>query len=70
VCLFAVSLRYGYGLMDAARMVDLALVWKNVPEKHVCLVAAQDENMYVQEQNENVNKLIIYKIIQRSKCLK
>nr|KAG5706521.1 hypothetical protein BaRGS_028692 [Batillaria attramentaria] len=39
-----VSLRYGYGLMDASRMVDLALVWRNVPEKRICLVASHDSN--------------------------
>ncbi|CAG5127635.1 unnamed protein product, partial [Candidula unifasciata] len=33
-----VSLRYGYGLMDATAMVDLALLWSNVPIKHECLV--------------------------------
>ncbi|XP_076443208.1 furin-like protease kpc-1 isoform X2 [Babylonia areolata] len=32
-----VSLRYGYGLMDASRMVELALKWRNVPEQHICL---------------------------------
>ncbi|KAL8562679.1 hypothetical protein ACOMHN_011250 [Nucella lapillus] len=39
-----VSLRYGYGLMDAAGMVDLALQWHNVPEKHVCLQPAPKRN--------------------------
>ncbi|KAH9500127.1 Uracil phosphoribosyltransferase, synthesizes UMP from uracil, partial [Bulinus truncatus] len=31
-----VSLRYGYGLMDAYEMVKLALLWTTVPEKHEC----------------------------------
>lgn len=39
-----VSLRYGYGLMDASAMVDLALQWRNVPEKHICLVPSSDDN--------------------------
>lgn len=39
-----VSLRYGYGLMDASRMVDLALVWRNVPEQHICLVPAGERD--------------------------
>ncbi|XP_074651070.1 proprotein convertase subtilisin/kexin type 6-like [Tubulanus polymorphus] len=31
-----VSLKYGYGLMDASAMVDLAEVWSTVPPQHVC----------------------------------
>ncbi|BFZ01777.1 hypothetical protein BsWGS_04815 [Bradybaena similaris] len=33
-----VSLRYGYGLMDASAMVNLALLWNTVPIKHECLI--------------------------------
>ncbi|KAK7116541.1 proprotein convertase subtilisin/kexin type 4-like isoform X2 [Littorina saxatilis] len=40
-----VSLRYGYGLMDASAMVDLAKQWHNVPEVHVCLEPSKDENV-------------------------
>ncbi|XP_025076934.1 furin-like protease kpc-1 [Pomacea canaliculata] len=36
-----VSLRYGYGLMDASRMVDLALQWRTVPEKRICVAPSQ-----------------------------
>ncbi|XP_076044014.1 furin-like protease 2 [Oratosquilla oratoria] len=31
-----VSHKFGYGLMDAARMVDLAEKWTTVPAQHVC----------------------------------
>jgi len=41
----SVSLRYGYGLMDASAMVELAEKWTNVPTQHVCPV-----------QSENVSK--------------
>lgn len=33
-----VSLRYGYGLMDATAMVELAEKWTNVPAQHICEV--------------------------------
>ncbi|XP_052791389.1 furin-like protease kpc-1 isoform X1 [Mya arenaria] len=38
-----VSLRYGYGLMDATAMVELAEKWTNVPQQHVCDI--QSENV-------------------------
>ncbi len=31
-----VSTRYGFGLMNAGRMVELAQKWSNVPELHSC----------------------------------
>ena len=31
-----VSTSYGFGLMNAGRMVELALTWKNVPELNSC----------------------------------
>lgn len=40
-----VSLRYGYGLMDASEMVNLALKWTNVPEKHECILTSSDTNI-------------------------
>ncbi|GFS03269.1 proprotein convertase subtilisin/kexin type 5 [Elysia marginata] len=40
-----VSLRYGYGLMDASAMVDLALKWTNVPEKHECVTMSSNTNI-------------------------
>jgi subtilisin family serine protease len=33
---FAVSSRYGFGLMDAGRLVELARTWKSVPAMHSC----------------------------------
>ncbi|XP_046328704.2 proprotein convertase subtilisin/kexin type 5-like [Haliotis rufescens] len=40
-----VSLRYGYGLMDGDKMVDLALQWTNVPEQHICEVHSAQQNV-------------------------
>ncbi|GFO36220.1 furin-like prohormone convertase [Plakobranchus ocellatus] len=40
-----VSLRYGYGLMDASAMVDLALDWINVPQKHECVISSPESNV-------------------------
>ena len=31
-----VSHKFGYGLLDAAALVDLARRWKTVPTQHVC----------------------------------
>ena len=33
---FAVSSRYGFGLMDAGRMVELAKTWRTVPRMQSC----------------------------------
>jgi proprotein convertase subtilisin/kexin type 5 len=33
---FLVSNRYGFGLMDAGRMTELAKTWVNVPEMNYC----------------------------------
>jgi hypothetical protein len=37
---FHVSPRYGYGLMDAGRMAEMAKTWANVPPMHVCSTKA------------------------------
>lgn len=37
-----VSLRYGYGLMDAAAMVKMAKIWTTLPEKHICEITSKD----------------------------
>lgn len=42
-----VSHHYGFGLMDAAAMVELALTWKTVPEQHRCEVASLGINRNV-----------------------
>jgi hypothetical protein len=44
---FAVSLKYGYGLMDADAMVRLAEVWTPVPEQHTCVTSKDGEYKYV-----------------------
>ena len=31
-----VSHKFGYGLLDAAALVDLASRWKTVPAQHIC----------------------------------
>ncbi|KAJ7358828.1 hypothetical protein OS493_020663 [Desmophyllum pertusum] len=41
---FAVSTAYGFGLMDAGKMVYLAKHWKTVPEQRKCQLKGQDEN--------------------------
>lgn len=33
---FAVSNKFGYGLMDADKMVQLAEKWTTVPDQHLC----------------------------------
>ncbi|CAI9719185.1 6-like protease kpc-1 isoform X2 [Octopus vulgaris] len=37
-----VSLRYGYGLMDAVAMVNYAKLWVKLPEKHICEVVSKE----------------------------
>ena len=33
---YHVNEKFGFGMMDASRMVELALDWKNKPEQHIC----------------------------------
>lgn len=40
-----VSLRYGYGLMNATAMVDYGLRWTNLPPKHICTILNGDNNV-------------------------
>lgn len=42
-----VSLKYGYGLMNATAMVDYALRWTNVPEKHICTINSAKINVQI-----------------------
>lgn len=37
-----VSHKFGYGLMDAGAMVDLAKRWKPVPTQHICITPMDD----------------------------
>ena len=43
---FAVSKVYGFGLMDAGKMVDLAKHWKRVPKQRKCVLKGQGENRF------------------------
>ena len=40
------SKSYGFGLMDAGKMVDLAKQWKTVPPQRRCELKGQDENRF------------------------
>ena len=42
-----VSHSFGYGLMDAAAMVQLARVWNTVTPQQFCEIRAPDSNKYV-----------------------
>ncbi len=42
--------KFGYGLMDAGAMVDLAERWKNVPLQHVCQSAVITSDLPLPEQ--------------------
>lgn len=33
---YHVNYKYGFGMMDCSKMVELAQTWKNVPEQHFC----------------------------------
>ncbi|RUS76822.1 hypothetical protein EGW08_015420 [Elysia chlorotica] len=55
-----VSLRYGYGLMDASAMVDLALKWRNVPEKHECVSVSPDTDILLQPKQKYSSKLEVF----------
>ena len=43
----AVSKFYGFGLMDAGKMVQLAKRWNTVPEQRTCEVSGTDTNRYL-----------------------
>lgn len=48
VCLcVAVSHSFGYGLMDATAMVELALNWTTVPTQHKCEIKSTDSPRWV-----------------------
>ncbi|KAJ8304589.1 hypothetical protein KUTeg_018172 [Tegillarca granosa] len=42
-----VSHSFGFGLMDAGRMVELAKNWTSVPEQHICEIRSKDNNKVV-----------------------
>lgn len=43
-----VSHRFGYGLLDAFALVDLARRWRTVPPQHVCIQAPEAQGRCVQ----------------------
>jgi len=40
VCAVSVSHHFGFGMMDASAMVELAMNWTQVPDQHRCQVAS------------------------------
>lgn len=40
-----VSHHFGFGMMDASKMVDLASNWTNIPEQHICEVVSSRQNV-------------------------
>ena len=44
---FNISKVYGFGLMDAGKMVMLASKWKEVPEQIKCEIEGSDKDMWV-----------------------
>lgn len=42
-----VSHHFGFGMMDASRMVDFAANWTNLPEQNICEVSSPDRNRFV-----------------------
>ena len=44
---FHISKVYGFGLMDAGKMVMLASKWKEVPEQIKCEIEGSDKDMWV-----------------------
>ena len=41
-----VSKFFGFGLMDAGKMVHLAEQWRRVPEQQRCVIRSQDQNRF------------------------
>ena len=46
VCLVSVSHHFGFGMMDAAAMVEVAMNWTLVPDQHYCQVASTAQPRY------------------------
>lgn len=40
-----VSHHFGFGMMNAGKMVDLAANWTNLPDQHICEVESLKKNM-------------------------
>ena len=41
-----VSHKYGYGIIDAEKLVNLSRSWKRIPEKKVCEILSPDSKRY------------------------
>ncbi|XP_053396532.1 PC3-like endoprotease variant B [Mercenaria mercenaria] len=48
---FHVNSKYGFGIMDCAKMVEISQSWKSVPEQHVCLTEVQPVNRKIQSDS-------------------
>jgi len=46
VCCISVSHHFGFGMMDAAAMVELAMNWTEVPDQHRCQVDSTAQPRY------------------------
>ena len=42
-----VSHHFGYGIMNAGKMVELAKNWTNIPQQRVCEIVSTQRNQYV-----------------------
>ena len=47
-----ISHSFGYGLMDALAMVNLAKVWRRVGDHHRCVTTYPQRNLYVLSSND------------------
>ena len=41
------SHKFGYGLMDASKIVDLASTWKSLPQQHICQTLIMTPNIVI-----------------------
>ncbi|ESO89305.1 hypothetical protein LOTGIDRAFT_106119, partial [Lottia gigantea] len=46
-----VSHKFGYGVMDCGKMVELAQHWNNVPEQHTCSYNRSDSNIKINSRS-------------------
>lgn len=49
-----VSPVYGFGLMDAGKMVHIAEQWKKVPDQLKCELKGSEENRLTQDRLHNI----------------
>ena len=46
----AFSHKFGYGLMDAGRMVSMARAWKSLPQQHICQTVIMVPNIHIPDE--------------------